>query len=222
MLRKVRLYGQLAKFIGKRVLKADVSSAGETIRFLIANWPEVEHHMMNQQYTVEVDGEGIELDQINHPLGVSDIKIIPVVGGAGGRNGRMILIGAALIGASFLFPGAGMFGTTAIGGTGATSATGYVAGSGLAASGWTAAGIGTTIGTMASAVGAALVLTGVAGILTPTPSVPKADDDPTNSFSFSGIQNTARAGIAVPICYGEVFTGSVVISGEIDVSQVIV
>ena len=190
MLRKVKLYGQLAKFIGKRVLKADVSSAGEAIRFLVANWPEVEHHMMNQQYRVEIDGSDIALDEVHHPVGTADIKIIPVVGGAGGRNGRMILIGAALIGASFFFPGAGMFGTTAIGGTGATSATGYVAGSGLAASGWTAAGIGTTIGTMVSAVGASMILYGVAGMLTPTPAVPDSTDDPQNSFSFRQVSPT--------------------------------
>ena len=37
--------------------------------------------------------------------------LFPVISGAGGRSpfGR-ILLGAALIGASFLFPGAGMFG----------------------------------------------------------------------------------------------------------------
>ncbi len=211
MLRKVKLYGQLAKFIGKRVLKADVSSAGEAIRFLVTNWPEVEHHMMNQQYRVEIDGSDITLDEVHHPVGTADIKIIPVVGGAGGRNTRMILIGAALIGASFFFPGAGMFGTQAIGATGSA---------GLAASGWTAAGIGTTIGTMVSAVGASMILYGVAGMLTPTPGVPDSNDDPQNSFSFSGIQNSARAGIPVPICYGEVITGSVTISAEIDVTQV--
>ena len=37
MLRKIRLYGQLAKFIGKRVLEADISSAAESVKFLIAN-----------------------------------------------------------------------------------------------------------------------------------------------------------------------------------------
>ncbi len=216
MLRKVKLYGQLAKFIGKRVLKADVSSAGEAIRFLVTNWPEVEHHMMNQQYRVEIDGSDIALDEVHHPAGTADIKIIPVVGGAGGRNGRMILIGAALIGASFLFPGAGMFGTYGTGAIGGgTAAAGAGTATATAGAAWAI-----TAGTMISAVGASMILSGVAGMLTPTPGVPDSTDDPQNSFSFSGVQNSARAGIPVPICYGEVITGSVTISAEIDVTQV--
>ena len=212
MLRKVKLYGQLAKFIGKRVLKADIATAGEAIRFLLANWPEVERHMMDQHYRVEIDGTDIELDELHHPIGAADIKIIPVVGGAGGKNTRMILIGAALIGASFLFPGAGMFGThgaISVGATGTGAATGF-----------STAGVLTAVGNITSAVGASMILYGVAGMLTPTPSVPTSQEDPTNSFSFSGIQQSDRAGVAVPICYGEVLTGSVVISAEIDVDQV--
>ena len=42
MLRKIKLYGKLAKFIGHRVLEADVATAAEAVRFLLANWPEVE------------------------------------------------------------------------------------------------------------------------------------------------------------------------------------
>ena len=38
-----------------------------------------------------------------YPTGQNDIKIVPVVAGAGGGAGRQILIGAALIGISFLF-----------------------------------------------------------------------------------------------------------------------
>jgi predicted phage tail protein len=45
MLRKIKLYGKLAKFIGHRVLEADVATAAEAVRFLLANWPEAEAHM---------------------------------------------------------------------------------------------------------------------------------------------------------------------------------
>ena len=45
MLRKIRLYGELAKAVGERVLYADVRSAAQTVRFLIANWPELEKYM---------------------------------------------------------------------------------------------------------------------------------------------------------------------------------
>ena len=72
---------------------------------------------------------------------------------------------------------------------------------------------------LAGNVGIMLVLSGVAGLLTPVPKTPKSEEDPQNSFSFSGIQQTSRAGTAVPVCYGEILTGSVVISAEIDVSE---
>jgi predicted phage tail protein len=42
MLRKIKLYGKIAKFIGHRVLEADVATAAEAVRFLLANWPELE------------------------------------------------------------------------------------------------------------------------------------------------------------------------------------
>ena len=67
-----------------------------------------------------------------------------------------------------------------------------------------------------------MVLSGVSGMLFPTPKTPEfsSEQDPRISFSFSGTQQTSRAGTPVPIVYGEIFTGSVVISGGIDTEQV--
>ena len=72
--------------------------------------------------------------------------------------------------------------------------------------------------------GASLVLGGVAQLLTPMPTVPQGadtQDDPRKSYSFSGIQNTSRQGVPVPIVYGETVVGSVVISAGIDTVQVV-
>jgi predicted phage tail protein len=69
-------------------------------------------------------------------------------------------------------------------------------------------------------IGASLVLGGVAQLLTPTPSITTDEGDPRKSFSFSGIQNTSRAGVPVPVVYGETLVGSVVISAGIDIVQV--
>jgi predicted phage tail protein len=66
----------------------------------------------------------------------------------------------------------------------------------------------------------ALSYGGIAQLLTPTPSTSKDEGDPRKSFSFSGIQNTTRAGVPVPVVYGETLTGSVVISADIDIVQV--
>ena len=57
-------------------------------------------------------------------------------------------------------------------------------------------------------------------MLFPTPTLETPEDDPRLSFNFAGTQNTSRAGTPVPIVYGEIFTGSVVISGSIDTDQV--
>ena len=71
-------------------------------------------------------------------------------------------------------------------------------------------------------IGASLVLSGVSGMLFPMPKQPEfsSEGDPRISFSFSGTQQTSRAGTPVPLVYGEIFTGSVVISGGIDTEQV--
>jgi predicted phage tail protein len=72
-------------------------------------------------------------------------------------------------------------------------------------------------------IGASLVLGGVAQLLTPTPKIPtgsNSEQDPRKSYSFSGIQNTSRQGLPVPIVYGETIVGSVVISAGIDTEQV--
>ena len=45
MLRKIKVYGSLAKFLKRRVFQADVATPGEAVRFLIANFPQVRGHM---------------------------------------------------------------------------------------------------------------------------------------------------------------------------------
>ena len=57
-------------------------------------------------------------------------------------------------------------------------------------------------------------------MLTPVENVPENDQDPRRSFNFSGIQNTSRAGVAVPVIYGTVLTGSIVVSAGIENEQV--
>ena len=200
MLRKLKLYGELAKFIGHKEFEIKVHSLPQAISFLVNNFPEVEAYMNPKHYQVKIGNYEINEDELNFPIGQQDIHIIPVISGAGDGFGRFLL-GAALIGASFFFPGAGLFGTTSF--LGAAAGT----------------GVGTLIGTGISAIGAGLVLQGVGNMLYPTED-PTFEDNPQISFNFSGTQNTARAGTPVPIVYGEIFTGSVVISGDVDTEAV--
>jgi predicted phage tail protein len=194
MLRKIKLYGRLAKFIGKRVLRADVATTAEAVRFLLANWPQLEGHMSDQHYRVSVGDWELTEDELGHPIGQQEIKFVPVVTGAG-ATGR-IIAGVALIAlASFV-----TFGTLG----------------GIVAAG--------AINAAVFGVGVSLVLGGVAELLTPTPKIPQGpdtQDDPRKSYSFSSIQNTSRAGTPVPIVYGRCIVGSVVVSGGIDTVQVV-
>jgi predicted phage tail protein len=86
MLRKIKLYGKLAKFIGHRVLEADVATAAEAVRFLLANWPELEAHMNDQHYRVSIGTYDIDLEELHHPAGAAPISFVPVVAGAGGSG----------------------------------------------------------------------------------------------------------------------------------------
>ena len=196
MLRKIRVYGRLAKFLGQRVFEADVASAAEAVRFLVVNFPQLEKHMADQHYRVSVGKYALTIDELHDPAGQQEIKVVPVLTGAG-ATGR-IIAGVALIALAFA-SGAGLLGAA------------FAKNIGLFA--------------IAKGIGATLVLGGVAQLLTPTPKIntpgtPQDNNDPRKSYSFSGIQNTSRQGTPVPIVYGETLVGSVVISAGIDTVQV--
>ena len=198
MLRKIKLYGRLAKFVGQRVFEADVASAAEAVRFLLVNFPQLEKHMADQHYRVSVGKYDLTLDELHDPAGQQEIKIVPVLAGAGGATGR-IIIGALLVVGAF-FTGGATIGLL-----------------GLAAP--------VAVSTVLATVGASLILGGVAQLLTPTPKInapgtPQDNNDPRKSYSFSGIQQTSRQGVPVPIVYGETVVGSVVVSAGIDTVQV--
>ena len=195
MLRKVKLYGELADFIGHKELEAVINSTADAIRFLVSNFPKLEEHMSQRYYKVLVDDYEIGEEDIQNPVGQSDISIVPVIAGAGGGLGKTLL-GVAMIGLAFAVPGSIAFTKTGI--------TGGALSKGL------------------FGIGAALTLTGVSEMLFPLPTLPdfSNEEDPRISFSFSGVQNTSRAGTSHPIVYGESITGSVVISAGIDTNQV--
>ena len=202
MLRKVKLYGELADFVGYKELDAVINSTADAIRFLISNFEGLEAHMSQRYYKVLVDDYEIGKEDIENPIGQSDLSIVPVITGAGG--GGKLLLGAALIGGAFLFTPltAGSFFSPIV-----------AKGSFAAAMPLTKAAIG---------IGGALVLSGVSDMLFPLPKLPdfSNEEDPRISFSFSGVQNTSRAGTSHPIAYGEIVIGSVVISAGIDTNQV--
>lgn len=205
MLREIRVYGRLAKFLGRRSFKAAVSTAAEAVRFLLANFPQLEKHMADQHYRVCIGDYGLSMKELHDPSGKQTIKIIPVIGGNSGNAVGDILIGVALVAGTLLIPGA-------------------------------AAWLGPTVSSLFVGTGVALVLGGTAQLLTPAPSLTPIGDsvyadagldstegtelDPQASYSFSGVQNTSRQGVPLPLVYGEMVVGSIVISAGIDTVQV--
>ena len=229
MEKEIRLYGPLAKFIGQRKFLAEISSAGEAVRMLLANFPGLERHMADQHYKVIVDGYDTDLEEIHYPASQT-IKIVPVLRGAGGGVGKIVAgvalvafaIATAGVGSGFLGLGAGL--TGAVGPFAGGLTTGFI--------------LGSAASTVIGSIGVALVLGGVSQLLSPTPQLGQigpasqsigssrttttegTEMDPQESYSFSGIQNTSRQGTPVPVVYGETIVGSVVISAGIDVDTI--
>ena len=202
MLRKLKLYGDLALITGHKEFDVQVFSVAQAVSFLINNFPQLETHMADKYYKILTDENETNLDEVHFPVGHSEIKFVPVIQGAGGNVGKIVL-GAALIAMSF-----------GVGGVFASPLAFGAKGFGFAA-----AGMGAKA---AFGIGAGLLLSGVSGMLFPVPKPQefKSEQDPQISFMFSGTQQTSRAGTPVPLVYGEIFTGSVVISGGIDTEQV--
>ena len=203
MLRKIKLYGELAEFVGHKEFEVQVDSLQKAVSFLVNNFAGIEKYMNPRYYQVKVGDYAVDETEILHPIGQEDIHFVPVITGAGRGFGK-ILLGAALIGIAFLMP---------------VASGGLSLGAGIKAGSLAKVGFMTK---MVAGVGASLVLSGVSDMLFPLPDIPAFEDtqDPRLSFSFGGTQQTGRAGTPVPLVYGEIFTGSVVISGSIDTEQV--
>lgn len=200
MYRKIKLYGKLAEFIGNNEFEVNpsvVNTAKNAVRFLTSNFKGVEKHISENSYQIKIGNNFLNENELDFPVGKENIHIIPVIQGSGGV-GR-IVGGIALIGLGIATGGAG-FGL-------------------FTKAGWGAA----TFGTKALVYGGGLMaLSGASSLLAPQPPTPdfQSGQDPRISFNFSGIQNVTRAGTPIPLCYGEIFTGSVVISAQVDTEQV--
>ena len=184
MLRKIKLYGELAEFVGHTEFEVQVDSLAKAVSFLINNFEGIDKHMTPKYYQVKIGNYEIDESELDYPLGQQDIHFIPVIIGAGGVG--KFLGGAVLLG------------------------LGIVSG-------------GLFFAPFLKNIGVSLMLQGVSQMLFPHPKAHNFsnEQDPKLSYSFSGIQQTSRAGTPVPIVYGEIFTGSVVISAGVDTEQIV-
>ena len=112
----VKVYGALRKRLGQCRFEFDVATPAQAIKALCVNFPGLDKWLIDSEqdgvgYRVAVSKEKVTEQNIAPllmPFSDREVfSITPVVAGAG-RGGTQILIGAALIGASFI-PGVGAF-----------------------------------------------------------------------------------------------------------------
>jgi len=211
----VKVYGALRELLGKTRFEFVADTPAQAMRALLVNFPELQQWLIDSEkngvaYRVTVGKQKIHNDDVSGlflPWSEREVfSITPVLMGAG-RGVGAILLGAVFVGLSFV-----TFGSSAAfaGGAGGLFAKGGVGLLGMYAGAGSAA---------LGALGFGLVLTGVAQLLSPVPKPPR-EATRLESNSFSGIQQTVRQGVPVPIAYGRVFVGSAVVSAGLDVDQV--
>ena len=223
----VRLLGDLGERYGAEHVYHDLRTPADAIKLLCINKPKLQEELIHAHehgvgYRLIQAGTDLGYDDLQLPLGSNDLILTPVIAGSGSGTGQ-ILAGVALIAASFLLPGAGLFGATSI--FGATAGTGFL----------------TAAGTALSAVGASLVLGGVSQMLSPQPVLPTLSggrirgsgesgstdgpqsvvrgSDGRQSYMFTGAANTVGVGATIPVVYGEVITGSHLLSAKVEVTD---
>ena len=191
----VLLLGELGRQFGRKHA-LDVRSPAEAVRALCANFREFERFLTESRerhigYRVVVGKDDIGEGELHNPSGQQRIAIVPVVAGAGGKFGQIIL-GIALIAVAWWNP-----------------------------MGWAAAGSFLSqatlysVGTSMILGGVAQMIAP-----TPKASDPSERPENKPSYSFNGAVNTTAQGHPVPVGYGRLIVGSAVISAGIDVDEV--
>lgn len=220
-MKTIRLYGSLGDKFGK-VHKLNVHNPVEAIKALSANFPEFRQELLNNNQVIGYKIYSGASDR-SYPDGIclpadGTIRIVPIIQGSGKSFG-MILVGVFLIWATGGLAWAGM-GTGLLGGAGATGAAAGTAAA-LGTVSTTGAVTLTTLGSVVSSIGVGLVLSGVSSLLYSPPKLQTAAQVEQNpSAAFNGPINVARQGNPVPLAYGKIMTGSVVISAGIKTTKV--
>ena len=192
-LKKIKVYGKLRQFLGKSYFMAAVKSPQQAMSFLIANFEGLQKHMNDQIYKIKMGGRVITEDYLSMS-GQGDIQIIPIAVGARDAFKFVLGVGAVVLGA-----GVPLLGLT----------------------------IGSTVAPIFTALGTSMIIGGVTDLLRPQKatandsSVSQIDPAIRGSYSFSGIQNVSSSGVPIPIIYGLVFSGSIIISSGTDSTQVV-
>lgn len=193
-MRTIFLYGALADEFAPSI-NLEVETVAEAIRAITMNYPAFTDAIKDGEFEV-IRGDledGLRLgeeDLIPFKLGKADLHIVPVIGGS--KRGPGGLIKTVL--------GIALIGAVVTFGGG----FGALIGGGIAG--------------QLGMVGLALTVTGVAMMLAPANKPNDGKQD--NSFTSSGPGNTYTQGGPLPLIYGKVLVGSVLISGGMTVEPI--
>jgi predicted phage tail protein len=231
--RKIHLHGPVTDAFGGE-FDLDVASVREAARALKANFGGAFHAYFGPRHWRVIVGDpatGWQLDEddMGFLLGASAREIhffeaspeelaaareappaadgyVHLRGAKSGKSIGKLVVGVAILAvataASF-----GAFGPVAAGFATPLASTGVLS--------------GVTWGNIA-VLGLALTLTGTAMLLSPAPRSPKPREKPDQraSFIFDGPVNLTEAGNPVPLVYGTVLTGGVVVAASLTVEQI--
>ncbi|WP_150679082.1 tail assembly protein [Pandoraea pneumonica] len=188
-LRTIRLYGSLGARFG-RVHRFVVSNAAEAIRAMCVQFKGFEKELIDSRrngvaYALFIGKRNISQSELSFPPGKDDIRIAPVLRGSKRGGLLQVVLGAALIAASFI-PGlnavAWSGASTFLGMTGASLALG---------------GVVQLLSPQQSGLSA------------------KDSPDNGASYNFNGPVNTQAQGNPVPTGHGRMIIGGPVISAGI-------
>ena len=190
---KLKLYGKLRKFVGTAEFDIEAKTPKEAWSFLINNFDGLDQHMKNQEYCVMAGNTRIDLDLLDLET-EQMIKIIPVV------HGEIWFLVPLLVGGGALYASS-LIGATLLG----------------------SAILANVVSTALVVVGTNLLVDGIQQLIAPQPP-PTANrlDDPAAvaSYNFTGLLNTSKQGVAIPLVYGEILVGSTIVSAGVDTFQI--
>tara|TARA_R100000995_G_scaffold68026_1_gene36681 strand:+ start:1894 stop:3177 length:1284 start_codon:yes stop_codon:yes gene_type:complete len=218
---KVLLLDDLGKKYGETHVYYNLKTPAEALKLLCINYPEfakdlATSHEQGIFYKVQQVDIDLELSDLFLPLGSHDLVITPVISGSG--NVGKIALGALMVGVGMATGGisfASFFNPAAI----------------PFAPGFASAGF---ITKATIAIGGSLVVGGVSNIIAPQPTPSFMDTegsftnftsgpaslskgaDGTQTFAYTGATNSTGLGKTIPVAYGKVLIGSLLIGAQIE------
>lgn len=187
-MKQVQLHGWLKNRFGAS-FRMEVRTPAEAIRALCSQLKGFQKEVSEDEigFHIYLEESPIDKESLHYPFSSREtFHIVPVIAGSKEGLGQ-ILLGVVMIGLAFATMGTSILGQGLL----------YEA-----------------VMTGLTSLGTSLILGGISQLLFTPPKAAAPAEAPgsTPSYSFNGAVNTMQQGNCVPVCYGEVITGSQVVS----------